>query len=166
MEVTVDLNKEDFWRFNRYVMFHLPKYRVMMWAALAAIPVLSIVLLKFSGFGWVYSVVVGVLLGILCDFLFVYRIKSRTMRMVKHTPGMLGERRITMDSSAIHEVTGKSQLRYPWNGIHELRRDEEYLFVFVNPLQAVIIPRRSFTNGEEEDSYIKAIEGFSKKRFI
>ncbi|MFI2859055.1 YcxB family protein [Paenibacillus sp. JSM ZJ436] len=165
MEVHVDLHKEDFWRFNRYVMFHMPKYRTMMLSALISVPLLSILLLRFSSFDWVYSVVVGVLIGILCDLLFVYRIKSRTMSMVKHNEGILGERTITVDRTAVHESNDKTQLRYDWSGIHDLRRDRDYLYIFVNSMQAVIIPKRSFGSPEAEQSYVKAVEDYSNKTF-
>lgn len=165
MNIVVNLNKEDFWRFNRFALFHLPKYRNMMLAAFVVIPVLFFAALKLTGSGWAYSIIAGLVLGGVFNLYFVYRIKSKTMKLVKDNDGILGEHLIAIDERGLNESTVKNHSRYAWNGIQQLRMDKDYLYIFVNSLQAVIIPKRSFSGQKEELEFSEAVERYSRQKF-
>lgn len=165
MKVIVDLTKEDFWKFNKYVMFNLPKYKVAMILSLLSIPVLCIIISKLSGSDWVFSIVAGLIIGVLADVLFVYRIKSRTMKMVKTNDGVLGEHRIEVNAAGLFDSTTRSESKCNWDGIYELRQDKDNIYIFVNNLQATIVPRRSFADQAEEQSFIQSVQQYAKQQF-
>lgn len=165
MNIVVNINKEDFWRFNRFALFHLPKYRNMIFAAFAGTPLLFFVVLKLTGWGWAYSIIGGLILGGLFNLYFVYRIKSKTMKLVKDHDGILGEHLIEIDERGLHESSVNNHSRYAWTGIQQLRMDKDYLYIFVNNLQAVIIPKRSFSGQKEELEFSEAVERYSHQKF-
>ncbi|SMF92461.1 YcxB-like protein [Paenibacillus uliginis N3/975] len=166
MKVVADLTKEDFWKFNKYVMFNLPKYKISMIISLLSIPISCIVISKLLGSSWVYAIVAGVIIGGLADVLFLYRIKGRTMKLVKAHDGILGEHLIEINGAGLFDSTARSQSKCFWDGIHELRQDKENIYIFVNNLQATIVPRRSFADQAEEAEFIQNVQQYANKQFI
>lgn len=166
MKVEIDLTKEDFWKFNKYVMFSLPKYKLSMIIILLSIPIFSIIISKLIGPGWVYSIVAGTIIGGLADVLFLYRIKSRTMKLVKKSDGIIGEHLVEINEQGLYASTARSQSTYGWDGIHELRQDKEIIYIFVNNLQAVIVPKRSFANQALEAEFTQTVQQYANKQFI
>ncbi|MFC7679209.1 YcxB family protein [Paenibacillus sp. GCM10028914] len=166
MKVVMDLKKEDFWYFNKYVMFNMPKYRIAMIFSLLSIPVSCIIISKLLGSGWLFSIITGAIIGGLADVLFIYRIKSRTMKMVvKMNDGVVGEHLIEVSEQGLYDATTRAKSHSAWDGIHDLRQDKHSMYIFVNSLQATIIPKRSFANQAEEQAFIKLVEQYTKKQF-
>lgn len=166
MKVVIDLKKEDFWNFNKFVMFNMPKYRIAMFFSLLSIPVSCIIISKLLGSGWAFSIVAGVIIGGLADVLFVYRIKSRTMKMVVKTgDGVVGEHLIEVNDKGLYDATVKSKSHCAWSDIHDLKQDKDNLYLFVNSMQATIVPKRSFANQAEEQTFIQQVEQYTKKQF-
>ncbi|WP_106769385.1 YcxB family protein [Paenibacillus faecalis] len=166
MKVEIDLNQEDFWKFNKYVMFNLPKYKISMILSLLSIPVSCIIVSKLLGSGWAFAIVVGVIIGGLADVLFLYRIKRRTMSLVKKNDGILGKHIIEINEQGVFDSTDRSQSTCGWSGIHELRQDKENIYIFLNQLQATIVPKRSFTDQQEEAKFIQTVQQYANKSFI
>lgn len=165
MKVVMDLKGDDFWNFNKYVMFNMPKYRIAMMLSLLSIPVSCIIISKLLGSGWVFSIIAGVIIGGLADVLFIYRIKSRTKKFVKTNAGVLGEHLIEINEMGLYDATAKSKSHCAWKGIHELRQDKNNIYIFVNSMQATIVPKRSFNNQAEEQAFIQQVEQYANKKF-
>ncbi|WP_054954736.1 YcxB family protein [Paenibacillus dakarensis] len=166
MKIVMDLKKEDFWNYNKFVMFNMPKYRISMILSLLSIPVSCIIISKLLGASWVFSIVSGVIIGGLADVLFIYRIKSRTMKMVKTNDGVIGEHIIEVNEKGLYDSTLRANSHCNWDGIHELRQDKDNLYIFVNNIQATIVTKRSFSNAAEEQEFVKQVEQYAKKQFI
>lgn len=165
MKIAIDFTKDDFWKFNKYALFHLPKYKGMILSALIGIPIISIAVFKILGWGWISSIIGGLVIGGLCDLFFVYRLKRKIMSMVKYNDGILGERTIEIDENGLSEYSPKIQSRYEWSAMHQLTQDAENLYLFINDLQAVVVPKRYFANPEEETAFTRLVGQYSGKSF-
>lgn len=165
MKIAIDITKEDFWKFNKFALLHLPKYKGMILSALIGIPIVSIAVFKILGWSWVSSMIGGLVIGLLCDLFFVYRLKRKIMSLVKYNDGITGERNIEIDESGLSEYSPKIRSRYEWSAMYQLNQDGEYLYLFINSLQAVIVPKRYFANPEEEAAFTRLVEQYSGKSF-
>lgn len=80
---------------------------------------------------------------ILITFLFVLVYMTKTKDR-----GVLTTHRITISPAALIEETPYNRTDAFWHGIYEVVKTSRYIYVYISPMQAHIIPRRAFENTE------------------
>ena len=80
--------------------------------------------------------------------------------------GVLGKRIFEIRDNQIIETTEHTKEFVNINSVEKVIINEEYIFIYINSMQAYIIPLRVFKNGEEEDRFRKYIECINKNSCI
>jgi len=171
MEIIVDITRDDYWHFNKLFMRRhmVTKPQLLFFAILIGIVLfLAAVLSLLRGdFGWILEVaeswtgsvlhILFMILG-LCILLLVF-VLLLTKRFVKKVPsdksGTLGEHQIRIAEDGIHEKTAVSEGMHKWSAVTDILQDNDYLFLFVDRMQAHIIPKRSFTRPNDAEEFFK-----------
>ncbi|WP_211746611.1 YcxB family protein [Paenibacillus sp. Marseille-Q4541] len=165
MKITIDLTKEDYWKLNKFVMFHMPKYRNMLLLTIISLPIVIIALFRFVlDYSWLFSVITGILVSALSMFYMMFSIKRKVMRLVKTNDGIVGEHVIELNAEGLHESTVYNQAHYSWKGIEDVKSDKDYIYIFVNSIQGINIPRRAFADQEQEQAFVKQLEQYTHKK--
>jgi len=89
--------------------------------------------------------------------------KRRIMKLVDNSPGIIGEHIVEVNASGLYNSSSVNNSQYLWDGIQELRQNEEYIFIYVNNIQGFIIPKRSFSSNAEENEFMRAVMDYWKK---
>lgn len=149
MKINVNITRTDYWNYNKYAIFNIPKLKIRFIIGNVSLPVIVIALLFLFKlppifiFGW------GIIGGGLANLFICKRMKKRIMSYPESKEGILGERSIEIDELGIYQVGSVSQSSYKWSGVRSVEQNEEYIFIFVDTIMAYIIPKRSFVSKKE-----------------
>lgn len=149
MKITYDTTKEDYWNFNKYVMFKNPKMRISIFSS-----IFLFILIVFIGiFIYTDSLIYSIVTTILATLIFVIitqkSTKRRIINLVENEDGILGEHTIEINKDELKEYTKNNSSSWNWNGIKSIEDNEDYIFIFINNLLGHVIPKRGFNSQEE-----------------
>lgn len=168
MKISMHITKEDYWKFNKFVMYSMPKYRKVMLANIIGLPLFLSIILKVIGKPWVYSIVVGVALGVLLNVFMYFSIKRKVIRWSASTENAawLGDHTMEIAEQGIDETTPVGSAHYNWDAIPEIRMTKDYIYIFISSMQAHIIPLACLSNPSEQTQLIQLLEEHHKKKII
>lgn len=73
---------------------------------------------------------------------------------------LMSHHTIEISSDAISDSTGLSKTKMAWQGVDRIVRHDDYAFVYLNALEAVIIPRRAFADAARFDEFVMAADRY------
>lgn len=165
MKMSIDFTKDDYWKLNKYVMFHMPQFKNMILLVMILLPILMCAALKVLGRSWEVSIILGLLIGILADLYVVFSVKLKVQRHVKTNKGLIGEHTIEVNEQGFTETTSINQTNYPWSKVAHLREDPQYFYVFVNDTQGIGVPKRGFANTAQQTEFRQFVEKYANRRW-
>ncbi|OCT13349.1 hypothetical protein A8709_03610 [Paenibacillus pectinilyticus] len=149
MEITVNITRSDYWKYNKYALFNIPKLRNRFIITNISLPFIVIILLLLFKLPLVFSLCWGVFGGGLACIFSYLSMKKRVMSIPESKEGILGERRVEINEIGIHQLSSVSQSSYKWSGVRSINQNDEYIYIFVDTIMAYIIPKRSFVTEKE-----------------
>jgi hypothetical protein len=167
MRVTYDQTVDDLIHFNQFHWRNSPAMRRMYrWNFLGA---------PFAGFIAAYvmrgesstlaaSTAIGATAGY-CLFLiwstrWSLKWAVRKMTTEGHGKGLLGQHDIEIRSDGIHERTDVNDSRQSWAAVERVAESDRYIFIYIGPMLAHIIPKAAFASAEEAASFFSQARSF------
>jgi hypothetical protein len=159
MEINVDLNREDYLKFNKYVIL---KNRIKRSFIIATIFIIIwiIILNKDIPFNLPLILIETIIfyLGWGVIFLIIYSINfNKIKRMPDENGSILGSKKYIILEEGFKEITDVSESITKWTGIKKLVENKEYIYLFVDKIAAFVIPKRYFDSNSQMDDFIKLI---------
>ena len=171
IEIEYQLNTDDLIAFNSYV-FKRKQYecayckplKLMMIFSVAGAVLSSVSLTSTIELSKLSFVFIGMFLGVVVlTLLIAYLFENSTKEMYSAKENknlhIFMKKKLEITSSSIKEKTKVSEVAYQWLTTQRVEKDQEYIFVFLAPCMASIIPKRAFKSEEEyENFYQKCVE--------
>lgn len=66
--------------------------------------------------------------------------------------------KINLNDESLIEETKWGTTIYKWNGIHKLKKTKRYLYIYLSPTSAHIIPKKSFSTIDEYNIFVDYIQ--------
>lgn len=153
--VKVDIMRMDLVRFTIRMIPHV-RSNWVMWLIVATGIVAYVVLRN----GWpatskqyailVFAAIIGasaaILVGLIMSLLTVL-FRSNVYN------GILGAHEFTFDDRGLTERTSANETLIKWGGVASVERTSDYIYIFVAPCIAHLIPRRSFPTVEHYEEF-------------
>ncbi len=172
----VNITQEDYIELNKVVMTQTPagkkssKISNFIFAAVCAILVLFILITsEFSGKGFILT---GVLI---IAFLLVHLTLNKTINnlaikaTVKSLTKIKGKLPYSENSvlefydDVFVEITDDNKSEVKYSAIENVFVNETFVVLFINSMQAYIVPTRSFESNEQKNSLVEFLNGKTNK---
>jgi hypothetical protein len=88
------------------------------------------------------------------------RFINRILKEERPERGQLGKHKVVLTDIGLVESTAVNESSRTWAGIDRIEQDSNYIFIYVAPLQAIIIPRRAFKDATAAEEFLE----FSKAK--
>jgi hypothetical protein len=172
MEIEYELTKEDLYAFQWRSAFTSSRARRQGWKpyAFLFIFLLLVCLLQSCGpDGFNFSLLnFAVLLVVFPVVALVTWLTTRIMvRFIKNTlkeekpeRGQLGKHKVVLSETGLVESTVVNESSRTWAGIDRIEQDSNYIYIYVAPMQAIIIPKRAFKDAAAAEAFLE----FSKAK--
>lgn len=160
MEVTYQLEREDYWRFQQFFVRRVPALRRQILATRLFLPVLCALVF------WTYHLPLGnyiLLLLILSAgwLLFTFRVQKRTtMAMVEARPGAIGLHTMRLDSNGLREQSTVMEAFVLWGNVTEITESPQALAFFLGPQFGFMVPKRAFADPEQAQAFLQTARAY------
>lgn len=162
------VTKEDYVNYYSYVMWDAPERRKkrINYYIRQAIPLLVfIVAFYYTGIFERSNTFILIFLGFifLTSFLSLFNVRSNTVRQAEKVADNPDNSSIFLDTSVIISDTGIavktsfSETKFQWASFIKKQENRDYYFLFINAMQALIIPKRVFVHPEEKAQFEKML---------
>jgi hypothetical protein len=173
MEVEYELTKDDLYAFHWRSAFESSRARRQAWKPYAFLFILMLLvgLLQSCGpDGFHFSplnlavLLVGFLIVAAITWLStritMRRFINQILKEEKPEKGQLGKHRVVLSDAGIVESTVVNESSRTWAGIDRVEQNSDYIFIYVAPIQAIIIPKRAFKDVAAAEAFV----AFSKAK--
>jgi hypothetical protein len=83
-----------------------------------------------------------------------------------HAKGLLGWHEISIGADGVHEQTEHNESHQSWSAVERVVEDDKYIFIYIQPLAAHVIPKTAFDNPDAAGAFVKhahALHGAASK---
>jgi hypothetical protein len=167
LEVEYEITPDDLYAFQWRAVFQSPRGRrtrrtayviwflaVLLFSAVPAIGADGFVISRMN-FGFFLIALPLVFLG--QWFLETRMVRRGILQLLKEEKpgkGQLGKHRIIVNQDGVQESTAVGESRTSWAGVHRIEQNPDYIFIYISPVAAHVIPKRAFGDmGQAEAFY-------------
>ena len=79
----------------------------------------------------------------------------RWMSSKSRNSGVLGEHILTLTEESLEERTSVNRSTHFWKGMFAVEENDRYIYFYLTPLQALIIPKRTFTSESDVGPFVE-----------
>ncbi|NRA38034.1 MAG: YcxB family protein [Planctomycetes bacterium] len=153
MKVSFELTMDDWIAFNTYYLYNSKEVRRTKTCVQLFAPALVLMLLMYSFVNDEMTVIPTVLLLLYAVAWFVFYPKRfyknairKTMRIMKEgdNSGFLGAHEISFNDEGFTCVEPESTQMYKWSAVKQTGENDDYIFLYVTAVSAVILPKEKF----------------------
>ena len=171
MIVEYERTLEDLVEFNLFHIAHSPSLQrqILLWRVFFA---LLTVFLSLGGiyfldsdghltsFAYILSMIAGAAIFFIYPFLNRVSIIRRTQKLLSEgdNEAVLGPQTITVSPEGLFCKTRVSESTLKWSSIVKVAEDDDYIFVYIGAVNAVIIPKEAFSTDEAEQGFLDLID--------
>lgn len=166
MHIKYKLTEEDYFNFN---MFHVKssklavsKFKRQRFLVPLLLLIVSFVFadaFEISTTGMLITfLVIGILWVIFYPKVYFRYITQNTKKMVSggRVGHLLGEHNMMLNKEGIVDSAPKGETKVKWSSIINFKEDNNYFYIYLSKVSAIIIPKRELKNVEEIGTYIKS----------
>ena len=166
MEIEYELTREDLYAFHWRSAYKSPRARRMAWKPYFFLFILLLLvgLLQSIGpDGFTFSLLnfsvllVGFSIISLATWLTTRITMRRFIKQIlkeeRPERGQLGKHRVVLTDTGVVESTAVNESSSTWAGIDRIEQNSDYIFIYIAPLQAIIIPKRAFKDVAEAEAF-------------
>ena len=81
---------------------------------------------------------------------------------VGDTSSIFGHYKLTLSAETLHEQGPKNETSFKLSAVQKLVSTGQYLFIYVSPLQAYIVPRRAFPFPDDFEVFVRTVEEWTR----
>lgn len=151
----IEINREDYWNFNKYVLLH--RYKVTVYSFIIGMPIIMVLLLGMK-FSLRYSAIMGIIGAIIINYFVYKRMKQRIKNLLEDNKGILGEHELEITNEELRWRNSVTEGSTKWKGIKSIEEDDEYFYIFIDKIMAHIIPKRTFSTQVELNHFHDQIQ--------
>ena len=154
--IHTNITHDDFAAFSRFVYRSVPRSwtpLVVLWA------IIFFVALGLTVAGLV-SHVISFMVGFVFSALFVpVEMALRRRKLRPAADGyVLGPRTVSLSDTGIREESNRHESSFPWKTIQGVEVTDKHVFVMVDRIAAIIIPRTAFATDEERNQFVEEVK--------
>ena len=178
MEIKYDLTIEDYINFNLIHIRNSPTTRkqqlilrlFISFLIFIFVFILSTVINNIFSEPYYLGVISGLFAGIIgsVSYFFIFpSVNERGMRKnirkainEGKNDNVIGKHKISMSSESITEATIAGEANNFWSSLDKFVESADYLLLYLSALQAIIIPRHTFSSEKQCNDFIELVEGY------
>jgi hypothetical protein len=162
-QITYEIEIEDLVKYNLYTLRsnrHTRRNLLIVRITVALVlMMLSFLSISVRGITWLDIIIwVFVLVYFLYAPIFHRGFIARAVRKA-HPPeesrGTLGRHTITLTTNGLREESETGESSTLWRGISKISSNDQYIFFYLNPNLAHVVPRRAFPSDEDAERFLE-----------
>jgi YcxB-like protein len=166
MEVEYELTPEDLYAFQWRAVFDSPRMkptrrRVYLYWFLALLIIALVPAIGADGFvisraNFGFLLIAFPIVAAAQWFLERRLMRKAILRLMndeKPGRGQLGRHRLALTDTGVVESTAVNESRTSWAGVDRVEQNADYIFIYISPAAAHVIPKRAFPDPQAAEAF-------------
>ncbi len=162
MEVTYQLEREDYWQFNKFVINRVPALKRQVIFNLLLPGVIWLGAFWVLHFPLAVYIFLNLVLWVCWPLYYFPEMKRATIKRAEMVPGALGQHTLTICPERLRQKSLVSESAVGWQSFTELTEDSRYLFFFMSQRFGLIVPKRVFPTPEQAQAFLETAQAYRK----
>ncbi len=162
MRLSFSVSREDYWQFNKLLVFQIPSLRFNFITNLLAIPLVFFALLWPDRLPLIPAVYISAILGVSGIAVYLWLWKRQVKSQPSDRGDQLGEHVLEIAADGIRGRTSYVESLYSWQAVTDVYENRDYIYIFVDRNKAHVIPKRVLANVEEARQLKQTIVSYWK----
>ena len=163
MEVTYQLEREDYWQYNTFVIGRVPALKRQVIISSVIFPaIITLDLWLFHIVGPGLLVASGAAFCVLWVALLAWTRKRAYLRAVQAKPGSLGLHTLSLDADGVREQSAIMEGRVKWPKVSEIAQSKQLIVFFIGPRYGFIVPKRVFPTSEQVQAFVETAQAYRR----
>jgi len=163
MRVVADIVEQDYWIYNKYAMWNLPKMRKAFMVNFVGVHLTVFMMMILLKEPMQTVVLATIFLGLIADLMIVVVFRSKVRKTANTQRGILGRHVFEIAEAGISDKTAEHHTFMGWGDITSIVQDSHNIYIFRGLNFAHIIPIRSFSGEEEKSAFFEEAMKFWRK---
>jgi len=161
---------DDLVKFNLFHIEHSPTIRRQLLLARMLVTILTPIL--SLGAMYIvdrdknlppYAYIISLIGGVIIFFLYPYINRSAIIRRTKRlldegsNRAIIGKQQITTSDEGLLCETGTGSSRINWSSIEKVTQNDEYIFLYIGAINAVVVPKKAFPNFQDQFEFLDIV---------
>lgn len=162
MEVTYQLERADYWQYNKFVVGRVPALKRQALLQMFVLPAVLALELKTLH---VSLLVYGLLVLILAAVwnLYLLWVRRRTVNaQTDARPGSIGLHTLALGKDGIREQSSVMETFVRWSKVTEIAENTHSLILFFGPRIGYLVPKRAFPTAEGMQAFLETARTYHK----
>jgi hypothetical protein len=172
--VEYSLTRDEYWRFNRYLMDNSPKLRTTRHGVrllffglpffVVLLPLRDLMLTGpfHAAFVLVLATIVATAIGVPSLLVNRYSLRRRIERLPAEGGPLLALRTLSVEPRGIVETCAAGDGSVAWGAVREIVEDSRQTYLMVDDVCAYIVPERAFPSNAEYRSFIETARSYTR----
>jgi hypothetical protein len=173
MDIQYQPTLADLLAFNRYHMNHSPSLRRYHWYVRIGTSILCVVVCLITFYALTRSFQIPVVfyaiafgLGIFFFFALPSMIWSSTKKRIERmfregqNKGMSNTTKLAISEDGMEANNSLSASKMLWSAIEKITVTDEYIFLYVSAMNAMVIPQRAFATEAQRQEFIQLVQHY------
>ena len=163
MEVTFQVEREDYWQYNKFVIGRVPALkRQTLIGPLIISVILVFDLWAFHLGNLTWLAIFGVVMfGFWLAFTSWTR-KRVFLKTVEAKPGALGLHTLALRQDGLHEQSAVMETIVKWEKVTEIAESPHLIVLFLSPRYGFLVPKRAFPITEGALAFLERARAYHK----
>lgn len=176
MEIKFELTEEDYIKYNLYHVNKSPSMRksilIQRLMGPAVFIIAPFIVAKYSDIPlWYWITLFGITTIVWLAFYPKYanwEMRTRLKKLMKerNNESLFAERKLTITEGGIAEESPGEMSSISWGKVVSVEEAEEYIYIYISPVEAHIIPKRVFKDEAEQKAFMAEIRSYQVKNDI
>lgn len=162
MEVTYQLEREDYWQYSKFVVSRVPALKrqsVLRFFVTPGILSLDLWLFHVGGY-WVWTLIFTVaLFGLWAVFLLWSQQRGLKVQLEARI-GSIGLHTMQLAPDGFREQNAVMECFVKWSKVTEIAESPQVLVFFLGPRFAFIVPKRAFPSPEQAQAFLQTARAY------
>jgi hypothetical protein len=166
LEIEYDITREDLAAFQWHAVFESPRGRrlrrlsylgwvlvVLLFALVTFIGADGFRVTPLSLMFFAVPLLIMLFLQWCLERWVLRRVIRHLMKDERPDRGQLGRHRVIVGEDGLSESTAVSESRTTWAGVDRVEQGADYIYIYVSPASAHVIPKRAFKDAAEAAAF-------------
>ena len=160
MEITYQLEREDYLQYNRFVINRVPPLKRQAILRFLTVPVIFAVEFLFLHLPLLFYGLIVFSATVLWIAFLLWSQRRAVIALTLARPGAIGLHTLSLQPDGLREQTSVLEARVKWQNITEVAQSPQMIALFLGPRYGFLVPKRAFPTPEQAQVFLETAQAY------
>ena len=162
MEITYQLEREDYLQYNRFVINRVPALKRQAVLRFLIVPAILSVEFRFLPMPLLFYGLLVFSTTVIWIVFLLWTQRRAVIALTLARPGAVGLHTLSLQPDGLREQTSVLEARVKWQHITEVAQSPQMIALFLGPRYGFLVPKRAFQNPQQAQAFFETAQAYRR----